>query len=146
LNVSASDLNARYGRTANRRRRNIVFAVAFGGAIVVVFGAWAIWVGLFQPTASIDFDSTGQSSVTPSELKVNWQVSVSPGTVTECAIQALDTNFGIVGWKIVVLPASSLSTRRVSTIVRTAQPAVEGNVYQCWIPGRVDSPLSTVLS
>ena len=144
--MSASDLNARYGRTANRRRRNIIFAVAFGGAIVVVFGAWAIWVGLFQPTASIDFDSTGQSSVTPSELKVNWQVSVNPGTVTECAIQALDTNFGIVGWKIVVLPASSVSTRRVSTIVRTAQPAVEGNVYQCWIPGRVDSPLSTVLS
>jgi hypothetical protein len=146
LYVSASDLNARYGRTSNRRRRNIIFAIIFGGAILIVFAAWAIWVGLFQPTASIDFDSTGQSSVTASELKVNWQVSVNPGTTTECAIQALDQNFGIVGWKIVVLGPSSLSTRRVSTIVRTAQPAVSGNVYQCWIPGRVDSPLSTVLS
>ena len=144
--MSASDLNARYGRTSNRRRRTIIFAIIFGGAILIVFAAWAIWVGLFQPTASIDFDSTGQSSVASNELKVNWQVSVKPGTVTECAIQALDTNFGIVGWKIVVLGPSALSSRRVSTVVRTAQPAVEGNVYQCWIPGRVDSPLSTVLN
>jgi hypothetical protein len=146
LNVSASDLNARYGRTVNRRRRNLIFALVFGGAIALVFAAWAIWVGLFQPTASIDFDSTGQSSVTANELKINWQVSVDPGTVTECAIQALDVNFGIVGWKIVELPASSLSSRRVSAVVRTAQPAVEGNVYQCWIPGKVGSGVSTVLT
>ena len=59
--MSASDLNARYGRTANRRRRNIIFAIVFGGAIVVVFAAWAIWVGLFQPTASIDFELNAPS-------------------------------------------------------------------------------------
>jgi Domain of unknown function (DUF4307) len=146
LDVSASDLNARYGRTTSRRRRNLVFAIVFGGAILVVFAAWAIWVGLFQPTASITFDSTGQSRVSSKELKVNWQVSVNPGTVTECAIQALDKNFGIVGWKIVMLPASALSSRQVSTVVRTAQPAVSGNAYQCWIPGQVDSGVSTVLN
>jgi hypothetical protein len=134
LDVSASDLNARYGRTANRRRRNIIFAIAFGGAIVIVFGAWAIWVGLFQPTASIDFDSTGQSAVSSNELKVTWQLSVDPGTPAACAIQALDVNFGIVGWKIVSLPASSDRSRSLSTVVRTAQHAVEGNIYQCWIP------------
>ena len=132
--MSASDLNARYGRTTNRRRRNLIFAIVFGGVILIVFAAWAIWVGLFQPTASIDFDSTGQSRVTSNELKVTWQVSVDPGTATMCAIQALDENFGIVGWKIVSLPASSLQSRAVSTVVRTAQPAVSGNVYQCWIP------------
>jgi hypothetical protein len=134
LDVSASDLNARYGRTTNRRRRNIVFAVVVGGVIVVVFAAWAIWVGLFQPTASIDFDSTGQTRVAPNELRVSWQLSVDAGTPAECAIQALDVNFGIVGWKVVSIPATSLGSRRLSTVVRTAQPAVSGNVYQCWIP------------
>jgi hypothetical protein len=132
--VSASDLNARYGRTGGRRRRNLTFAIVFGGAILIVFAAWAIWVGLFQPTASIDFDSTGQSRVSSNELRVTWQLSVDPGKPAECAIQALDTNFGIVGWKIVSIPASTVSSRPLSTVVRTAQPAVEGNVYQCWIP------------
>jgi hypothetical protein len=133
LDVPASDLNARYGRTTSRRRRNLVFAVALGGAILVVFAAWAIWVGLFQPTASIDFDSTGQSAVSANQLRVTWQLSVDPGTDTACAVQALDVNFGIVGWKIVSLPASSDRSRSLSTVVRTAQPAVEGNIYQCWI-------------
>ena len=132
--MSASDLNARYGRTSNRRRRNLIFAIAFGGAIVVVFAAWAIWVGLFQPTAAIEFDSTGQSSVASNELRVTWQLSVDPGTSTECAVQALDANFGIVGWKIVSIPASSLQTRSLATVVRTAQHSLAGNVYQCWIP------------
>jgi hypothetical protein len=132
--VSASDLNEPYGRTANRRRRNLIFAVIFGGAIVVVFAAWAIWVGLFQPTASIDFDSTGQSRVASNQLRVTWQLSVDPGKRAECAIQALDENFGIVGWKIVSLPASAVRSRTLTTVVRTAQPSVSGSVYQCWIP------------
>ena len=132
--MSASDLDARYGRTANRRRRNLILAVTFGGAILVMFAAWAIWVGLFQPTASIDFDSTGQSRVASNELRVTWQLSVDPGKSAECAVQALDENFGIVGWKIVSVPASGLRSRTLATVVRTAQPSVSGNVYQCWIP------------
>jgi hypothetical protein len=133
LNVPASDLNARYGRTTNRRRRNIIFAVCFGGAIAIVFGAWAIWVGLFQPTASIDFEDVGNSAVAANKISVTWQVSVDAGTKTECAIQALDKNFGIVGWKIVTLAPSSTSSRTFTSVVQTAQPAVSGNIYQCWI-------------
>ena len=131
--MSASDLNARYGRTANRRRRNVIVASAFGGAIVVVFAAWAIWVGLFQPTAAVEYVDVGNVAVASNEIQVRWEVSVDTGRATECAIQALDQNFGIVGWKIVTLPASATRSRTLTTVVRTAQPAVSGNVYQCWI-------------
>jgi hypothetical protein len=135
LYVSASDLNARYGRTPNRRRRNIIIAIGFGAGIVVVFAAWAIWVGLFQPSAGIDYADVGQTAVGADKLQVKWQLSVDAGTTTKCAVQALDANFGIVGWKIVSLPPSAASSRRFSTVVRTAQPAVSGNIYQCWIVG-----------
>jgi len=131
--VSASDLNARYGRTANRRRRNLIVAIGFGGAIAVVFGAWAIWVGLFQPSASIEFTDVGNSAVASNKIQVKWELSVNTGTTTECAIQALDANFGIVGWKIVTLPASATRSRTFSRVVQTAQPAVSGNIYQCWL-------------
>jgi hypothetical protein len=131
--VSASDLNARYGRTANRRRRKLVVAVTFGGAIAVVFAAWAIWVGLFQPTAAVEFVDVGNVAVSSNQIQVKWEVSVDTGTVTECALQALDANFGIVGWKIVSLPASGIRSRTFTSVVRTAQPAVAGNIYQCWL-------------
>jgi hypothetical protein len=133
LNVSASDLNARYGRTVNRRRRNIIFAVCFGGAIVIVFGAWAIWVGLFQPSAAVEFTDVGNSAVASNKIQVRWELSVNTGTKTECAIQALDQNFGIVGWKIVTLPPSNTRSRTFTSVVQTAQPAVSGNIYQCWL-------------
>ena len=131
--MSASDLNARYGRTANRRRRNLIFAVAAGGAIVVVFAAWAIWVGLFQPTAAVEYVNVGNVAVASNKIQVKWEVSVNTGTVTKCAIQALDQNFGIVGWKIVSLPASSTRSRTFASVVQTAQPAVSGNIYRCWL-------------
>jgi hypothetical protein len=131
--VSASDLNARYGRTTNRRRRNVILAVGFGAGIVVVFAAWAIWVGLFQPSAGVEYVDVGQTSAGPDQLQVKWELSVDTGKPTQCAVQALDSNFGIVGWKIVSLPPASVRSRTFSTLVRTAQPAVSGNIYQCWI-------------
>lgn len=130
--MSASDLNERYGRTVNRRRRNLIFAIGFGAAIVIVFAAWAVWGGLFVPGASIDTEDVGNSRVSANQILVRWEISENPGTRAECAVQALDQNFGIVGWKIVTVPPSQQSSRTLSTIVRTAQPAVSGLIYLCW--------------
>lgn len=130
--MSATDLNARYGRTTSRRRRTIIGAIVLGSVIAVTFAAWAIWVGLFTPGAAVEFASVGQSRVSSNELKVTWEISVNTGTKTSCAIQALDENFEIVGWKIVSIPASGVRSRTLSTTIRTAQPAVSGLIYQCW--------------
>jgi hypothetical protein len=130
--VSASDLNARYGRTVNRRRRNTIFALGFGGAIIIVFAAWAIWGGLFVPGASIDTEPVGNVALSSNQMQVKWEISETPGTHAKCAVQALDENFGVVGWKIVDIPPSSADSRTLSTVVRTAQPAVSGLIYLCW--------------
>ena len=130
--MSVTDLNARYGRTVNRRRRNLVIAIGFGGAILIVFAAWAIWGGLFVPGATIDTEPVGNVAVSSNQMEVKWQISEAPGTHAKCAVQALDANFGIVGWKIVTIPPSTEGTRNYSTIVRTAQPAVSGLIYLCW--------------
>jgi hypothetical protein len=131
--VSANDLAERYGRTKKRSRRTLLLAIGFGAAIVVVFGAWAIWVGLFQPTADVEYQDVGNSAVSSDKILVRWQLSVDTGKATKCAVQALDANFGIVGWKIVSIPASDTRSRSFSSVVRTAQPAVSGLIYQCWL-------------
>ncbi len=131
--MSANGLAERYGRTKKRSRRTLVLAIGFGAAIVVVFGAWAIWVGLFQPTADVEYQDVGNSAVSSDQIMVRWQLSVDTGKATTCAVQALDANFGIVGWKIVSIPASDTRSRTFSSVVRTAQPAVSGLIYQCWL-------------
>lgn len=130
--MSTTDLNARYGRTTGRRRRNLLFAIGFGGAILIVFAAWAIWGGLFVPGATIDTEDVGNVRVSSNQILVKWEISEAPGTKAKCAVQALDANFGIVGWKILKVPASTEQSRTLSTIVRTAQPAVSGLLYLCW--------------
>jgi Domain of unknown function (DUF4307) len=130
--VSVSDLNARYGRTVSRRRRNLVIAIGFGAAIVIVFAAWTIWGGLFVPGASVDTEPIGNIRISSNQMEVKWELSEAPGTHTKCAVQALDENFGVVGWKIITIPPSNVGTRNLSTIVRTAQPAVSGLIYLCW--------------
>jgi hypothetical protein len=130
--VSATDLNARYGRTVNRRRRNLIIAIGFGAIVVIVFALWTIWGGLDTATASIDTEPIGNIRISSNQMEVKWEMSEAPGTKAKCAIQALDENFGIVGWKIITVPPSSYGTRNLSTIVRTAQPAVSGLIYLCW--------------
>jgi len=132
--VSANDLAERYGRTRRDHRRTLIGAIVLGGVIVIVFGAWAIWVGLFQPTASVETTDVGNSRVSDTAIKVTWEISVNPGTSARCAVQALDSSFGIVGWKIVSLPPSTARSRTISAVVRTAQPALSGLIYRCWLP------------
>jgi hypothetical protein len=132
--VSANDLAERYGRTRRDHRRTRIWAIALGGVIVIVFAAWAIWAGLFQPTASVETTDVGNSRVSDTAIKVTWEISVNPGTSARCAVQALDSSFGIVGWKIVSLPPSTARSRTISAVVRTAQPALSGLIYRCWLP------------
>jgi hypothetical protein len=132
LYVTANELAARYGRTKSRKRRNLLIAIAFGAAIVVVFGAWTIWAGLFVPGASVETTDVGNSRVGPNAIRVTWEISASPETHTKCAVQALNSSFAVVGWKIMAIPPSQQRSRTLSTIVRTSEPAVSGLIYLCW--------------
>lgn len=131
--MSATQLAERYGRTPRDSRRRLVLAIGFGAAILVVFGAWAIWVGFFQPTASIETTDVGNSAVSDQAISVRFELSVDPGRTTSCAVQALNKDFGIVGWKIVKIPAADQRSRTLTEIVKTSEPAVSGLIYRCWL-------------
>jgi hypothetical protein len=133
IHVSANELAERYGRTPRRSRRTLLFAIGFGVIIVVTFAAWAIWVGLFQPTASVETTDVGNSRVSDTAIRVKWELSVNPGTSTTCAVQALNSDFAIVGWKIVAVPPSNSRSRTFSRVVKTSEPAVSGLIYRCWL-------------
>jgi hypothetical protein len=130
--VSEIKIDARYGRTKQRSRRTRLIAITFAVGIVVVFGAWAIWGGLDVPGASVESTDVGNVRVNSQAIEVRWELSENPGQKAKCAVQALDINFGIVGWKVITIPPSTTRSRTFSTVVRTAQPAVSGLIYLCW--------------
>jgi hypothetical protein len=129
----SSALDARYGRTPSRRRAARWWAIAVAIAVAVVVALWAGWVGLLGPAASVESDTTGFTILSDSEVEVEYQVSVAPGATAACAVEALSEQYAIIGWKVVEVPASTERTRAFTEIIRTAEPAVTGLIYHCWL-------------
>lgn len=127
-------LDERYGRTPDSERRTRTAMIIAGVLFAIVFTAWVVWGGLSGTNATIETRELGYSNATETAIDVRWEVSVTPGTEVSCAIQALNESFGIVGWRIVDLPASNDRTRVLVETIRTAEPAVTALPYRCWLP------------
>lgn len=130
-----SAVAARYGRTPADRRRRVLLGVSAAAAVLVVVVAWVVWVGLLTPNATLEVRDTGYSTLTPNDTTVDirFEVSTEPGTPVSCALQALNEQFAIVGWKVVDLPPGETRTRSFVETVRLSEPAVTGLIYRCWL-------------
>lgn len=127
------DLDARYGRGPGRTRRTRWIAIGAGVVFAAVFGAWLWWGGLLEPPALFEARDVGHEIVSESQVSVTWQFTAEPGTEAQCAVQALNSSFGTVGWRVVDVAASDDRTRRFTVLLRTAEPAVTGLIYRCWL-------------
>jgi len=128
-----TDLAARYGRTPSAARRTRWVVIASAAAFVVVFAAWLWWGGLLGAPAQYEAEDTGHVITSDSEVTVRWSFNVAPGTPAKCAVQALNSTFAIVGWKVVDVPASTERNRELSENVLTTEQAVTGLIYRCWL-------------
>jgi len=126
-------LDDRYGRTPDAERRTRRLMIIAGIVFAAVFTAWVVWGGLSGTNAELEVRDLGYANVTDTSIEVRWEVSVEPGTTVSCAVQALNESFGIVGWRIVELPASADRTRVFVETIRTAEPPVTGLPYRCWL-------------
>ncbi|MER3389658.1 MAG: DUF4307 domain-containing protein [Microcella sp.] len=127
-------LDERYGRTVGSERRTrrilIIGAIALAGVLT----AWVVWGGLSGTSATLETRELGYADATDMSITVQWEVSAPPGTPVQCALQALNSSFGIVGWRIVEIPPSEERTRAFAQTIQTSEPAVTGLPYRCWLP------------
>lgn len=130
----------RYGRTPADRRRRATLAIIAAAGVLVAVVAWVVWVGLFSPTASLESRDTGYSgpgggalTADDTSVDIRFEVTTDPGQSVSCALQALNEQFAIVGWKIVELPPGDDRTRAFVENIRVSEPAVTGLIYRCWL-------------
>jgi hypothetical protein len=128
-----TDLDTRYGRTRSSKNRTRVVVAASALAFAVVFVAWLVWGGLLGAPAQFQAVDTAHKIVDAETVDVTWQFTIEPGTDARCAVQALNSTFAIVGWKVVDVPASSVRTRDFTERLLTTEPAVTGLIYRCWL-------------
>jgi len=131
--VRAVALDARYGRTPQKKRRDRIIAIVAGAVFVVVLGAWVAWAGLGNPQGSLEAKDLAHKVIDDRTVSVTWQVSTNAGTAVACAVEAQNEAHAIVGWKIVELPPSPTYNTQYSETIRTSQNAVTGLIYRCWL-------------
>lgn len=131
--AASVDLERRYGRTPDRRRRErwILGGAALAFAVVLV--AWVVWAGLDGSRPQVQATDLGHRLIDDHSVEVTWRLSVPAGNETACVVQAYNEDFTIVGWRIVEIPASERPLRTFTETVRTALEPNTGLVSECWL-------------
>lgn len=131
--MTASKLDARYGRTPTRHARTRLFALLAAAGVAVVVVAWVVWAGLLSPGASLEAKDVGFVEVSDSAVEVRWQLTAPADAPVSCALKAVSAKHAIVGWRIVEVEPSTQLSRILSATLRTSEPAVGGLIYRCWL-------------
>lgn len=126
--TTAQQLDDRYGRTRGRKGPWIA-GIAVAVVLVVAFG----WMTVSQSMSSVDSDDLGFDLVDEHSVDVRFQVTGVQGKDVVCIVEALDEEFGVVGWKLVDIAAGDSHSQAVSATVPTVSAATTGLVNTCWV-------------
>lgn len=126
--TTAQELDERYGRTRTRRTPWVIA----GLIALLAVGAFG-WMIVAQSMNSVDADDLGFELVDDHTVDVRFQVSGVQGKDVVCVVEALDEEFGVVGWKVIEIPAGASHTQALSASVPTVAAATTGLVNTCWV-------------
>lgn len=129
---TAENLANRYGRTRNKlSRRNKIWLISVAAVLVVLFVSWLT----FGRGPGADNKLLGYSVTDATQTVVEFQVTKPIEATAQCAVQALDNSFAVVGWQIVSIPADTAgpATSNQKVALRTDSLAVSATIDSCWI-------------
>lgn len=129
--TTTAELDARYGRTRNPARLRVwwitvaVFALALTG--------WLAWGILADGNTSVRADDTAFVIPDDHSVVVSFQVTAPVGASIACALEALDEEFGVVGWRVIVYPEFTSHAQAFTETIPTIAKATTGLVNSCWV-------------
>ncbi|GLJ62080.1 hypothetical protein GCM10017576_22100 [Microbacterium barkeri] len=124
-------LDERYGRIPRRSRR---IAWIAGIALAALAVGWFGWSTMQTAAAEVDFDDLGYEVRSEHEVSVTFQITSGSRESVACALEALDEQFGVVGWRIVEYPPSDAVSASHTESIPTVAEATTGIVKSCWVP------------
>lgn len=126
-------LATRYGRTPRAKRRDRWTLAGGAVAALAVVIAWVFWAGWDGDQADLEFTDTAHTITDAHHVEITFTVNTAPGTPVTCAVQALNEDFAIVGWRIVSLPGSQKRLSTYTETIRTTQQSNTGLINTCWL-------------
>lgn len=124
-------LDERYGST-KRRSFDRRFAYGIAGALVAAGLAFLFFSG-WQTTSQVSWQDIGYTNVSDRELDVKFEITAPVDTPVACAVEAISSSKGTVGWNIVEVPPSKNLTHTITTRLVIANEAVAATARECWV-------------
>lgn len=129
--TTKEQLDERYGRGPRPgRRRAFWITVAVLTAASVGTLAWAT---VSNSLNEVSFDGTAHEIVDDRTVTVSFQVSPPARATFACALQALDEDFGVVGWRVIEYPPIEGNAQAIVETIPTVARATTGIVDSCWV-------------
>lgn len=123
-------LDERYGRRGSPARRWLIaVGLVVALSVIALFGWWTVQGSL----QAVDSDTTSFDVVDEHSVTLGFQITAPPGSAVACAIEAQDEDHGVVGWRVVEIPASDLHARAFREVIPTTALATTGFVNSCWV-------------
>ncbi|WP_106814375.1 DUF4307 domain-containing protein [Microbacterium timonense] len=123
-------LDERYGRRRSPARRWLIAAGALIAVGVVALFGWFTVQGALD---DVDSDTTSFEVSDEHSVTLGFQITSPPGSAVACAIEAQDEDHGVVGFRVVEIPASELHARAFREVIPTTALATTGFVNSCWV-------------
>jgi hypothetical protein len=129
--TTQAELDDRYGRTARPARRRLLWGALIAVAALGI--GWLGWTSVSNSLEAVSVDGLGYEVRDEHTVEVSFQLTAPEGRSVACAVQALDKEFGVVGWKIVQYEGDGDHRMRQTETVPTVAEATTGLVESCWV-------------
>ena len=126
------DVDARYGRSRNRKVDRIIVFVTIGLVLLGVV-IWALFGGWGGNAVSVSYKDLG-FSIEDDQVTVTYQVSAPANSEIACVLESMSESFASVAWKVVEIEPSESITRSFTYTMRTIREPNSAYVVRCWIP------------
>ncbi len=119
-------LSSRYGEKRSNPKRLRVFAL-LGVAVSVAITAYFA----FGNNQGFTYEDVGFSVISEFETVVEIEISKPKDKTVVCSVEALNGQFGTVGWKELEFGPAEFTTLRHTISLNTTELAVTGLVDEC---------------
>lgn len=123
-------LDDRYGRTRRPGRVRAFWIVV--GAVAVAATVWLGW-SVVSSANTVGVNDLGFHVRDEATTEVSFQFTAPVGSDVACVLEALDEEFGIVGWKVFEYAAGDGHGQRHTEDIPTVAEATTGLVNSCWV-------------
>lgn len=118
----------RYGKRPNSSRANRLTIILLAVLFSICFIAWAIYANLTG--SQVSAKTVSYEVLDDTHVSVTFEVTKDKNQSVSCVVKALKEDFGIVGYKEVLIPKGQSGVSMKVTLI-TTEPAVTGVADNC---------------